>query len=141
MSKHETPMTEGFWMSEAHGAFVPEYPLLKTTDPDRAQRWADAVIFPDERHRRASAAEYPTLTNRRVIIIQTKRGRMGMYLMGQALFSSGLARGQGAMAVRSILLCHRSDLALIPLLRPFPEVEVWLSDPNDPLIVNRVDGM
>ena len=48
MSKHETPMTEGFWTTVAHGAFLPEYPLIAQPGPDAQQRWADAVILPDE---------------------------------------------------------------------------------------------
>jgi hypothetical protein len=62
---------------------------------------------------------------------------MGMYLMGQALFSARLVLAAGAASVRSILLCHRSDNALLPLLKPFGEIEVWLSDPSDPHICKR----
>jgi hypothetical protein len=28
-------------------------------------------------------------------------------------------------------LCHQADGALLLLLKPFPEVEVWLSDPKN----------
>ena len=51
-----------------------------------------------------------------------------MYLMGQALFSARLVQALGASSVRSILLCDKSDAALLPLLAPFPEVEVWVTD-------------
>ena len=124
-------------MSAARGAFIPEYPLIAQPGPDAKQRWADAVILPDEPHGRALIADYPNLAGRRVIIVQTKVGRMGMYLMGQALFSAGLVRAQRAASVRSILLCHKIDRALMPLLAPFPEVEVWLSNPENPLLVDR----
>jgi hypothetical protein len=73
---------------------------------------------------------------RNVVVVQTKKGRMGMYIMGQALFSARLARG--AASVRSILLCHETDGALLPLLSPFPEVEVWVSDESDPSICRWV---
>jgi hypothetical protein len=46
--------------------------------------------------------------------------------MGQALFSARLVITCGAASVRSILLCRFSDGALFPLLKEFPEVEVWL---------------
>ena len=104
---------------------------------DRSPRWADAVILPDEPHRQASVSDYPSLVGRNVIVVQTKIGRMGMYLMGQALFSARLALAAGATTVRSVLLCHRSDAALLPLLGPFPEVEVWVSDPTDPRMCHR----
>ena len=54
-----------------------------------------------------------------------------MYLMGQALFSARLALMCGAASVRSILLCRFSDSALFPLLKEFPEVEVWLFSDTD----------
>ena len=136
MSKHETPLTAGFWLTVANGAFVPEYPLVRRAG-DCGARYADAVIFPGEPHRRASAFEYPTVTGRDVIVVQTKAARMGMYLMGQALFSARLVLAQGAASVRSILLCLRADSALMPLLEPFPDVEVWVSDLRSPHVCRR----
>jgi hypothetical protein len=136
MSKRETPMTEGFWQSQAPGLFIAEYPLVRPAK-DQGIRLVDGVILPDEPHGRGKWRDH-SLTGKRVIVIQTKAERMGMYLMGQAVFSPYLARACGATSVRSILLCYRSDAALLPLLKPFPEVEVWLSDPTNPLICKRV---
>ena len=99
-------------------------------------RLVDAVILPDEPHRRASVLEYPSIADRNVIVIQTKAKRMGMYLMGQALFSARLALARGATSVRSVLLTHRVDSELLPLLAPFPEVEVWVCD-RDTLACTR----
>lgn len=127
-------------MSAARGAFIPEYPLILRPGPETSQRWADAVILPDEPHVCADVRDYRGLAGRNVVVVQTKTGRMGMYLMGQALFSAGLARAQGAAAVRSILLCNRLDQALMELLMPFPEVEVWLSNAKAPLDVTRANG-
>ena len=86
------------------------------------------MILPDEPNRRASFTDYPTLKGRNVIVVQTKAQRMGMYLMGQALFSARLALARGAKSVRSILLCTAPDSVLLPLLKDFPEVEVWVYD-------------
>lgn len=138
MSKHETPMTEGFWESSARGLFIAEYPLVQR-GADRAPRYVDGLILPDEPHGRGNWRDYPSLAGRKVIVIQTKRRRMGMYLMGQALFSARLALTCGAASVRSILLCHESDGALLPLLKPFPEIEVWLSDPKNARQCKRID--
>jgi hypothetical protein len=137
MSKHETAMTEGFWLSGGKGAYIAEYPLVRKA-ADRSGRWADAVILPDEGACRARVFDYPNLDGRNVIVVQTKVGRMGMYLMGQALFSARLVMAQRAKSVRSILLCHRPDGALLPLLRPFPEIEVWVSDPADSLKCSHI---
>jgi hypothetical protein len=139
MSKHETPMTEGFWQSQAPGLFIAEYPLVQR-GADRAQRLVDGLILPDEPNGRGKWHDHVSLTGKRVIVVQTKPGRMGMYLMGQAVFSARLALARGAAApVRSILLCHRSDAALLPLLKPFPEVEVWLSDPKNARQCKRIN--
>lgn len=126
MSKLETPMTEAFWQAHAKGAFVAEYPLVRRSKAKQCStRLCDAAIFPGEAHGRASVQDYPSLSGRDVILVQTKCSRMGMYLMGQALFSARLALASGAKSVRSVLLCCYSDAALLPLLAPFPEVEVW----------------
>jgi hypothetical protein len=138
MSKHETPMTKGFWQSAAHGLFVAEYPLVQR-GADRAPRYVDGLILPDEPHGRGKWRDHASLSDRRVIVIQTKIGRMGMYLMGRALFSARLALACGAASVRSILLCHQADGALLPLLKPFPEVEVWLSDPKNARRCKRIN--
>ena len=76
---------------------------------DRGLRLVDAVILPDEPHRRATYWEYPSLAGRHVIVVQTKASRMGMYLMGHALFSARLVSLLGAASVRSILLCLAPD--------------------------------
>jgi len=49
----ERQMTECFWQTECNGAFVQEYALTKK-GIDSARRCADAVILPDEDHRRAN---------------------------------------------------------------------------------------
>jgi len=138
MSKHETPMTEGFWESQAPGLFIAEYPLVQR-GADRSQRLVDGLILPDEPNGRGKWRDHVSLTGKRVIVIQTKASRMGMYLMGQALFSARLALACGAASVRSILLCYRPDAALLPLLKPFPEVEVWLSDPKNARQCKRIN--
>lgn len=133
-------MTEGFWATLERGAFIPEYPLVRGS-ADRGPRRADAVILPDEPRGRARFSNYPSIAGLNVIVVQTKTGRMGMYLMGQALFSARLAQAAGAATVRSILLCHQTDAALMPLLTPFPEVEVWVCDRDDPRVCRQIPLM
>jgi hypothetical protein len=135
MSKHETPMIEAFWDRHARGAYIPEYRIVRPT-ADCSIRRLDAVILPDEPYGRARFRDYVKLADRNVIVVQAKARRMGMYLMGQALFSARLVMAQGAKRVCSILLCTSPDSALLPLLKPFPEVEVWVCDKNN--ICNRV---
>jgi hypothetical protein len=88
MSKLETPMTETFWRQHARGGFIPEYCVVRRRAGDCGGRYVDALILPDEPHGRAAFADYPTLKDRKVILVQTKASRMGMSLMGHALFSA-----------------------------------------------------
>ena len=75
MSKLETPMTEAFWQLHANGAFLPEYPLVRRS-ADCSRRLCDAAILPDEAHGRARLQDYPSLSGRNVILVQTKCRRM-----------------------------------------------------------------
>jgi hypothetical protein len=60
-----------------------------------------------------------------VIVVQAKANRLGMYLMGQAVFSAELIRRRFKPAsVRSVLLCGKDDAVLRSLLDAYPEVEV-----------------
>lgn len=57
-------------------------------------------------------------------MVQAKAHRLGMYVMGQAIFSADLIRRFGPASVRSGILCTLDDAVLRPLLDRFPEVEV-----------------
>jgi hypothetical protein len=139
MSKLETPMTEAFWQNHANGAFMPEYCLVKRRKTAGCGgRWADAIILPNEPHGLATFKDYPTLKGHDVIVVQTKASRMGMYLMGQAVFSARLVLAQGAASVRSILLCTKSDSVLLPFLKDYPVVEVWTCNPADSYRCSRI---
>jgi hypothetical protein len=89
-------------------------------------RRVDAIILPKGAFRRVPSAErgnFP-LEGQEVVIIQAKASRLGMYLMGQAVFSVELVRRFRPASIRSIALCTKDDSELHPLLTPFPEVEV-----------------
>ena len=61
-----------------------------------------------------------------MIVVQTKNERLGMYLMGQTLFSRELVnRRFHPRSVRAVALVRLSDEVLEPLLREYGcEVEV-----------------
>ncbi|MEP1353253.1 MAG: hypothetical protein ABJX32_06130 [Tateyamaria sp.] len=129
MSKHETPLTEQFWKEVCNGAYLPEFMLVSRTS-NQARRLADAVILTDRPHGRAQRSDYPNLNGENVVVVQTKAHRLGMNVMGQAVFSARLLKNLGANAVRSIILVTAEDAAMQNLLDDFPEVEVWIADPK-----------
>ena len=59
-----------------------------------------------------------------VIVVQAKANRLGMYLMGQTLFSAQLVRRFKPKSVRSVALCTANDEILRPLLEKYKGMEV-----------------
>ncbi len=99
------------------------------------------MILPNGERRRTHWSDV-SLADQDVIVVQAKASRLGMYLMGQALFSAELVKRFNPRTIRSIALCYEDDSVLRPLLNPFPHVEVIVlnrseimvpkSDPNPP---------
>jgi hypothetical protein len=116
MSKLETPMTRRYW-ERIGGTLLEEYLAV----PSRAgvgRRMIDAVIIKDGDHRIASRAESVNLSldGRDIVIVQTKASRLGMYLLGQALFSRELIKDRFApRSIRTVALCAIDDAILHPI--------------------------
>ncbi len=115
MSKHETPMTRLFW--ETVGGLLAEEFCLVRRGQSCGTRLADAVILPNRDKRIVEPGERIDLTGEHVIVVQAKASRLGMYLMGQTLFSAELLRSQFRPAsVEAVALCLKDDSVLRPLL-------------------------
>src|SRR5207249_337598 len=87
MSKLETPMIRAYWQ-KVGGTLIEEFPVVMgsaTCGPRRL----DAVILPKGDLRIARWTDV-SLEDKEVIVIQAKARRLGMYLMGQAVFSVDL---------------------------------------------------
>ena len=59
-----------------------------------------------------------------VVVIQSKNKRLGMYLMGQALFSRELILKKKPKSVRSVAVCRKDDKVMRELLVAHPGIEV-----------------
>ncbi len=113
MSKLETPMTRRYW--ESVGGLLAEEFCLVRRGKDCSVRLADAIILPDRETRIAAPGEHIDVTGERVVVIQTKARRLGMYLMGQTLFSAELLRRHFRPAsVEAVALCAKDDAVLRP---------------------------
>ena len=122
MSKLETPMIERYW-KRTGGTLICEFQLVPRGQ-GHGRRLVDAVILPDLPLARAHWRNV-SLGGLDVILVQAKAHRLGMYLMGQAIFSAELLkRGFAPGKVRSVILCSKDDLVLREYLKPYPEVEV-----------------
>ena len=97
--------------------------------PTTGQRLLDAVIIPVGPKKTAHWSEV-SLRGKDVIVVQAKAKRLGMHLMGQALFSADLIRRFEPKSVRSIALCAQDDEVLRPLLERYEGIEVVVA-PKD----------
>ena len=116
MSKLETPMTRWYWHTLS-GLLIEEFCLVIRT-ATCAGRWVDALTLPDRDTRIAARSEKIDIASgERAILVQTKASRLGMYLMGQTLFSAELLRRRyPASLIESVALCGKDDAVLRPLL-------------------------
>ncbi|MGA9723842.1 MAG: hypothetical protein WBQ86_15395 [Candidatus Binatus sp.] len=116
-------MIECYW-ERVGGTLIEEFQLVKG-DAASGPRRADAVILLGEkRERRPTGQRMVNIEGKEVIVIQAKRERLGMYLMGQGVFSAELIKRFKPKSVKSIILCTKDDATLRPLLAPFANVEV-----------------
>jgi len=121
MSKHETPMTRWYWR-QVGGTLVEEFPAVRRT-ATCGQRLIDGVILPNGPHVIANWRDV-SLQGEDVIVVQTKRSRLGMNLMGQTFFSAKLIERFNPRSVRVVALCKAHDSVLSPMLESFPNIEV-----------------
>ena len=125
MSKRETPLTLAYWKTVG-GTLCLEYPINHGFS-DSGRRLLDGVILTDlpseQKHHREV-----TIDGHDVVIVQTKDSRLGMYLLGQALFSREAIKAvANPRSIRTIALCTRDDLFMRTLAKQ-QGVEVVLID-------------
>ena len=106
-------MTRWYW-AQVGGTLIEEFRAVKRTETC-GQRLIDGVILTDGPHE-ITSRHAVELEGQDIIVVQTKRGRLGMYLMGQALFSAELMKKFNPRSIRSVALCEDHDSVLSPLL-------------------------
>ena len=114
-------MTRWYW-EKIGGLLIEEFPVV-ASKPGRGKRHLDGLIILGE-PKSISASKNFDITGKDVIVIQAKAKRLGMYLMGQCLFSRDLVLQLGANTVRSVALCTKDDSVLRPLLEAHVGCEV-----------------
>lgn len=124
MSERETPMTRWYWR-RVGGTLIEEFPAVRHNTADHGRRLIDGVILPNGNNEIADWRDI-SLENKDIIVVQAKRGRLGMYLMGQTLFSAKLMERFNPKSIKSVALCERYDSVLGPMLERYPHMEVAL---------------
>lgn len=78
----------------------------------------DGVIVRDGPYGIAKLGEVD-IVGRDVIVVQTKANRLGMYLLGQALFSKELLKPFNPKSIESVAICTKGDSILEPLAEKY----------------------
>jgi hypothetical protein len=128
MSLHETPMLVRYW-KQVGGTLAEEFPAVRgsrTASPRRL----DGVIVLGGAHRRVPPHELE-ISDRDIVVVQVKASRLGMYLMGQALFSRELMKPFNPASIRTVALCAKDDSVLRPLAEQYG-IEVEVDDGSSP---------
>ena len=121
MSKHETPLTRWYWR-QVGGLLIEEFPLVRGSK-GASRRFLDGLIVLGEEPAISEQRDF-SIEGRDVIAIQTKASRLGMYLMGQCVFSLELVKRLNPRTAKSAALCTADDSVLRPMLESIEGCEV-----------------
>ncbi|MDA0834459.1 MAG: hypothetical protein O2955_22055 [Planctomycetota bacterium] len=97
MSKLETPMTRWYWQQVGE-TLVEEFIAVKE-GKNSGRRTVDAIIIPKDEFRIAKQREV-SIEGKDVIVVQTKKIRLSMHLLGQAFFSAHLMKSFSPKSIR-----------------------------------------
>jgi hypothetical protein len=127
MSLNETPMTRWYWREILkQGTLIEEYVAVEQTkDRSVAPRLMDGLVILGGPFTVSDDVRMD-ITDKDVVVIQSKNKRLGMNLMGQALFSRELLLKKGARSVRSVAVCRKDDKVMRELLLAHPDIEVLI---------------
>ena len=106
MSQKETWRTRKYW-SKTGGLLIEEF-LAVNGSKTAGRRPLDGIIVLNEESG-IHHGNFYDIEGKDVIIIQTKSGRIGMYLLGQAYFSQFLVRKYNPRSIKSIAICGKYD--------------------------------
>lgn len=129
MSKKETPLIRKYW-SQVGGTLIEEFQVVKRSS-DSSPRYIDAIIIPSGEYKIAKSSKV-SIEGKDIICVQAKHSRLGMYLMGQTLFSKELLQKFKPKSILSVALCTIDDSILRPLLESYPGMKVVvIQDPTN----------
>lgn len=118
MSKRESMATKWFCEHHLKGLTIYEFQLVKASPKERiSRRLVDAIVIDPGTGYKEADSKYQPLKGKRVVIVQTKAARLGMYLMGQAYFSKQLALELGAGSFRTVAICKEIDVQMEKLCK------------------------
>lgn len=108
MSKHETWRTRKYWNSIG-GLLIEEFTAIPGDSKNEiGKRLIDGIIVLDEPKHIQTGGKFD-FTGKDIIVLQTKKERLGMYLMGQAFFSREIMKRYNPNSIKSVAICGNRD--------------------------------
>jgi len=130
MSRHETWRTRRYWESIG-GLLVEEFTAVRMDKANgTGKRLIDGIIVPDAERRIQTGGTFD-FRSRDIIVVQAKRTRLGMYLMGQAFFSREIMRRYEPLSIRTVAICGAGDPQMEALCSQFNIEVVVLEDSEE----------
>ena len=120
MSLHETWRTEMYW-NTLGGLLIEEF-VAVDGNSEQGRRPIDGIIVLGEKKAIHCGNKFD-LKGKDVIVIQTKKGRIGMNLLGQAYFSKLLIKKHSPRSIKTVAICGRNDKVMAEFAEKH-EVEV-----------------
>ena len=126
---YEPEMTKAYWESRPeNGTLYLEYPI-------HGRRIDGLVVLDDGNTSKAakSGKEAPKLTalaGKRLILIQTKRNKLGMGVAGQTIISKTLLEQAGVEVVAAVAICLEIDEKILGALKEHDCEAVVEADPK-----------
>lgn len=125
MNMSEKDLIHMYWKLVG-GTLIKEFQVVPP-GKDHGYRRIDAVIIPDGETEIKNWRDVD-LKSKDIICVQAKTKRLGMYLMGQTVFSSKLLECFEPASIKAVALCTQDDSVLRPLLEAYEGVEVVVID-------------
>jgi hypothetical protein len=120
MSLHETWRTRKYW-GTIGGLLIEEF-VAVDGNSEQGRRTIDGIIVLGEKKAVHTGNKFD-LKGKDVIVIQTKKGRIGMNLLGQAYFSKLLINKNEPRSIKTVAICGRNDKVMAEFAEEH-EVEV-----------------
>jgi len=120
MSLHETWRTREYWKTIG-GLLIEEF-VAVDGNSEQGRRTIDGIIVLGEKKAVHTGNKFD-LKGKDVIVIQTKKGRIGMNLLGQAYFSKLLIKKHSPRRIKTVAICGRNDKVMAEFAEEH-EVEV-----------------
>jgi len=124
-------------MTKAHWAKRPEKGTLYLEYPICGRRIDGLVVLDGSNSKEAvSAKRAPKLAEligKQVIVLQTKRNKLGMGVSGQTIISKTLLEQQGVNVVDAVAICLEMDEKILGALKKHGCDAVVEADPKEPV--------